>query len=322
VTRFVQSMTVRVFVILVLGILVAIAGTLHATMIFHGPLFRPTLQLSVLGVCTLSLAFITARMVTRPLRGLAGAAMRLGRDIDAEPLPVTGPTEVKDASMAFNAMQQRIRANVSERTGILAAITHDLQTPVTRLRLRVEKVEDDELRARLIGDLASMSDMIREGLELARSIDVAEPFGRLDLDALLDSVCSDAQDAGHDVVLREESAAIVLGSVSALRRCFTNVIDNAVAYGGRADVSCVVDGARAIVRVRDSGPGLSDHQLGSVFDPFYRVEASRSRATGGTGLGLTITRNIVARHGGTVSLRNRAEGGLEVTLDLPLAGAE
>jgi signal transduction histidine kinase len=282
----------------------------------------PTMPLFALvfAVCILGLAYAVARMATRPLSELAGAAARLGRNIDSPPLPESGPTEVRDAAAAFNAMQARIRRDVQERTYMLAAITHDLQTPLTRLRLRLEKVADEELRERLIADLAAMQGTIREGLDLARSADLREAPQRIDFDSLLGSVCEDARDAGQDVTLQGRTGTAVLGAPNALRRCLTNVLDNAVKYGRFARVEATLEGGRAVVRIRDGGPGIPADQLAAVLDPFFRLESSRSRETGGSGLGLTIARNIVERHGGTIVLSNPPGGGLEVALRLPRAG--
>lgn len=264
------------------------------------------------------LAFVVARMTMSPLKQLAQAANDLGNDINHPPLKEQGTSEIRQASAAFNAMQARIRQHIQQHTQMLAAITHDLQTPLTRLRLRLEKVSDVELREKLIGDLSATQAMVREGLDLARSIDSAEPMQPLNLDSLLDSVCSDATDAGQDVTLIGESGISVPARPTSLRRCLINLIDNAVKYGHFAHVSVErIDGNGACIRIRDGGPGIVADQLLKVFEPFYRVETSRSRDSGGTGLGLTIARNIAEQHGGTLVLVNHPDGGLEVRLTLP-----
>lgn len=265
------------------------------------------------------LAAIVARMTMRPLKQLAQAATELGNDIERPPLPERGATEIRQAAAAFNAMQTRIRTHIRQRAQILAAITHDLQTPLTRLRLRLEKVEDAELREKLIGDLTAMQGMVREGLDLARSMDAAGPMQRLDLDSLVDSVCSDATDAGQEVSLEGSTGAALMARPIALRRCLTNLIDNACKYGGFARIAVRRDGGTAVIRIEDGGPGIPEEEMKNVFEPFYRLEASRSRETGGTGLGLTIARNIAEQHGGSISLRNLPDKGLEVTLTLPCA---
>jgi signal transduction histidine kinase len=264
-----------------------------------------------------ALAYVVARMTTRPLKRLAKAATDLGNDINHPPLGLDGASEIRQASAAFNAMQARIRQYIFQRTQMLAAITHDLQTPLTRMRLRLEKVADKELQQRLVEDLSAMQAMVREGLELARSTDTSESMQRLDLDSLLDSVSCDATDAGQQVEVKGSSHMSLMGRPMALRRCLVNLIDNAVKYGQQARV--LVEGGKgtARIRIRDAGPGIPEQELARVFDPFYRVETSRSRESGGTGLGLTIARNIAEQHGGSIQLSNRPEGGLEVTLVLP-----
>jgi signal transduction histidine kinase len=263
------------------------------------------------------LAYLVARMTTRPLKQLAQAAKDLGNDINHPPLDLTGADEIRQASAAFNAMQARIRQYIFQRTQMLAAITHDLQTPLTRMRLRLEKVSEPELQERLIGDLSAMQAMVKEGLDLARSMDTTETMQLLDLDSLLDSVCADAVDAGQRVALSGHAGMALLGRPLDLRRGLVNLIDNAVKYGHAARVAVDRINGAARIRIRDAGPGIPAAELGRVFDPFYRVETSRSRESGGTGLGLTIARNIAEQHGGSIGLANHPEGGLEVTLMLP-----
>ncbi|MDQ2819890.1 MAG: ATP-binding protein [Pseudomonadota bacterium] len=277
--------------------------------------FRPVLALFVISIA--ALAYMVARMTTSPLKKLAQAAKNLGNDINHAPLQLTGVSEIRQASAAFNAMQARIRQYIAQRTEMLAAITHDLQTPLTRLRLRLEKVGDSELQQRLIGDLSAMQEMVREGLDLARSTDTNETMQALDLDSLLDSVCADATDAGQDVELIGRVSMRAFGRPMGLRRCLVNLIDNAIKYGHIARVTAERTKGAARIRIRDNGPGIDATELARVFEPFYRVESSRSRESGGTGLGLTIARNIAEQHGGTIALANHPDGGLEVTLMLP-----
>jgi signal transduction histidine kinase len=214
-------------------------------------------------------------------------------------------------------MQARIRQHIAQRTEMLAAITHDLQTPLTRMRLRLEKVGDEELQQKLLGDLSAMQQMVKEGLDLARSMDTTEAMQRLDLDALLDSVCSDAADAGQQVDLKGEADMALMARPMDIRRCLVNLIDNAVKYGKRAHVTVERMAGAARVRIRDEGPGIPQDQLARVFEPFYRLETSRSRSSGGTGLGLTIARNIAEQHGASLSLANHERGGLEAVLVVP-----
>ncbi len=284
----------------------------------------PYLDLTAISLFVMSvalLAYWVAQMTMRPLGKLAQAAGNLGRDINHPPLPVRGTTEIRQASAAFNAMQARIRQHITQRTHMLAAITHDLQTPLTRLRLRLEKVQDVPLREKLIDDLAAMQNMVREGLDLARSIDSSEAMQSIDIDSLLDSVCSDAIDAGQAVQLQGQTGACILGRPLALRRCLVNLIDNALKYGQCAQVFIErgreFDSELIHIRIQDQGHGIPPDQLQRVFEPFYRIESSRSREFGGTGLGLTIANNIAEQHGGRIILQNLPAGGLEACLSLP-----
>lgn len=274
----------------------------------------------VFPLCLGVLAYVVSRMATRPLGRLARAATALGGDINQPPLPESGPSEVRHAAAAFNLMQARIRSYVEERTEMLAAIAHDLQTPLTRLRLRLEKVADENLRRQLVADLGAMQGMIREGLDLATSLATGGMMQRVDLDSLLSSVCADAVDTGQDVTLNGQTRVSILAIPIALQRCLANLIDNAVKYGGYARVTAAREGNKVVIRVSDGGPGIPEAQMEKVFDPFYRIETSRSRETGGTGLGLAIARDIARKHGGALVLRNLLGGGLECTLTLPLNG--
>ncbi|HEY3328349.1 MAG TPA: ATP-binding protein [Novimethylophilus sp.] len=279
--------------------------------------FLPYLLVFVL--CVAALAFLVALISTRPLRKLAQAANDLGHNIERPPLAENaGPAEVREAAAAFNDMQLRIRNYIQERTHMLAAIAHDLQTPLTRMRLRLEKVSDEELKEKLIADLSATQAMVKEGLELARSLDAEESFEMLDLDSLIDSICSDAAEAGQDVTHNSQVEVSVMARPRALRRCLLNLVENAVKYGQFAHVAAKRDGDRVVVSIVDGGPGIPNEQLDAVFQPFYRLETSRSREFGGTGLGLTIARNIAEKHRGTLKLRNIRTGGLglEVTLSL------
>jgi signal transduction histidine kinase len=263
------------------------------------------------------LAYVVARIASAPLKRLSKAAAELGRDLDRAPVEVSGPAEVRGAAEAFNAMQKRLQQHVSERTNMLAAITHDLQTPLTRLRLRLEKVEDEPLREKLVADLAAMKALIDEGLELARSAETSEPKVMLDLDSALESLVEDAVDAGGEAVFEQGCQAVMQLRPLAIARLFSNLIDNALKHGGSAAVSASSAGGEVSVRVRDRGPGVPEEMLEKVFDPFVRVDSSRSRQTGGAGLGLTIARALAEKNGASLTLRNHPEGGLEATVRWP-----
>ena len=276
------------------------------------------LVMAVLGAASALLAALLAAMTGRPLNRLAEAAHTLGRDLNRDPLPEKGPREVREASQAFNAMQTRLRQNLAERTHMLAAITHDLQTPLTRLRLRLEKVKDETLRNSLIGDLNAMQSLIKEGLDLARSAESDEPVSTLNLDSLIESLVDDEAGAGRPVTFTSGCGCDVPVQVQAISRCLSNLIDNAIVYGELAEVSATKEGSKVVIRVRDQGPGIPEDQLDAVFEPLFRLEDSRSRETGGTGLGLAIARRL-AEKAGTLILRNHHQGGCEAVLTLPLA---
>lgn len=262
------------------------------------------------------LTWFAVRLATRPLSRLAEAARALGEDPERAPLDTSGPAEVAQAAHAFNQMQQRIREHVSERTRILAAISHDLQTPITRLRLRAELVDDEALRARIQADLDGMQALIKEGLAFARSLDDRAPERPIDLQRLLEALCEDGLDMGWQLRLRGNAPVPVYGQASGLRRALWNLVENGVKFGGQVDIELAQDADRTRVRIRDHGPGLPAGELEKVFDPFYRTESSRNRDTGGTGLGLSIARNLLRHQRGELKLHNHPEGGLEAVVTL------
>ncbi len=265
------------------------------------------------------------RRLTRPVRDLAEAADRLGRDVNAPPLPEEGPSEVATAARAFNTMAGRIRRFVGDRTQMLAAIGHDLRTPITRLRLRAEFMEDEEQRRRMLADLDEMEAMIVATLAFARDEAAAEPAVPLDLAALCCTVLDEAADARPEAAERVSYAGperlVAQGRPVALKRAVANLVNNALSYGGAARLRLSPPDARGQgplrLTVEDDGPGVPPTELEAVFQPFRRLEASRNRETGGVGLGLPIARNILRAHGGDVVLRNREGGGLLAEATLP-----
>ena len=271
----------------------------------------------IAGLLTLAIAaWIASRLAAGPLNRLSIAAVALGEDLERPPLIEEGSREVREAAAAFNAMQTRLKAMLQDRTRVLAAIAHDLQTPLTRMRLRVEKVEDEALRERLIADVAATQALVREGLELARLEDAPEDWVRTDIDALVSALCEDAADAGQPVTYAGGSGQVISVRPQALHRCLSNLIDNAVKYAGQAEIGCETVAGRTRILIRDPGPGIPHDQLEAVFEPFLRLETSRSRDNGGTGLGLTIARRMADRTGATLTLANGAGGGLEATVTL------
>jgi signal transduction histidine kinase len=260
--------------------------------------------------------------LTRPVRLLAGAAERLGRDVNAPPLPEAGPSEVATAARAFNTMAGRIRRFVADRTQMLAAIGHDLRTPITRLRLRAEFLEDDEQRKKMLADLDEMEAMIAATLAFARDDAAAEPAAPLDLAALCRTVLDEAADAHPDsaerIAFTGPERLTVRARPVALKRALANLVSNAVTYGGGARIALAPpEGGAVRLSVEDEGPGIPESEIEAVFAPFRRLEGSRNRETGGTGLGLPIARNILRAHGGDVVLRNRSGGGLAALVTLP-----
>ncbi|ATE78524.1 MULTISPECIES: ATP-binding protein [Pseudomonas] len=272
-------------------------------------------QLALLIACT----WLAVRIAIRPLTRLAQAVETLDPNTHAVHLDEKGPTEVAYAARAFNAMQARIAAYLKERMQLLAAISHDLQTPITRMKLRAEFMDDSSEKDKLWNDLGEMEHLVREGVAYARSIHGAtEESRRTDLDSFLDSLVFDYQDMGKDVQLGGKSAAVINTRPHALRRVLVNLVDNALKFAGAAElwVETKADGSLS-VKVMDRGPGIAEEQLAQVMQPFYRVENSRNRSTGGTGLGLAIAQQLALAIGGSLTLSNRVDGGLCAELRLP-----
>jgi signal transduction histidine kinase len=286
----------------------------------------PTWRLVMIGgivlTAVLIVAVLAARRFAAPVRRLADAADRLGQDLDAPPLREdSGPSELRAAARAFNRMQERLRRFVADRTRMLAAISHDLRTSLTRLRLRMELIEDEETRAKAVRDLEEMQAMLEATLAFARDDAKGEPRVALDLAGLVQTACDAFADAGHVVSYSGPAHLRLQGRQTTLRRLFDNLIDNAVKYGGDAEVALRSAGDSVEIDVADRGPGIPAAEREKVFEPFYRLEASRSRETGGTGLGLAVARGIARAHGGDVTLRDREGGGLLATVRLPRPAA-
>lgn len=279
--------------------------------------WRLFLTLVVLLVTVLLLSFVAVRWLTRPLHVLASAADELGRDINRPPLPEEGPLEVRRAAHAFNTMQARLARFIQDRTRLLTAMSHDLKTPITRMRLRAELLEDEGLRDRFEKDLMEMEAMVAQTLDFMRGLGNHEAAQPVDIMALLESLQADNAAMGRKVSIEGEAKRPARGVPQLLKRCISNLLDNAILYGKRARVSVEEGQSELTIRIRDEGPGLPEAELEKVFEPFYRLEASRSRETGGTGLGLGIARNIAQTQGGDVHLRNHPQGGLEAVLTLP-----
>jgi signal transduction histidine kinase len=289
----------------------------------HSPPFdRRSLRpifLAVLAIAAALLAYLVARLATAPLRRLADAAAALGENLERSPLRIEGPLEVRRAAEAFNGMQAELRAQLEERTQMLAAITHDLQTPLTRQRLRLERIADPDLRDALLADQADMQDLIRDGLELARLSSDTEPMVDLDLDSLLQTLADDAAALENTVRIPTDTGLIVHTHPNALKRCLSNLLDNAFKYGDEVSVDVRSEPGAVVISVLDRGPGIPSDQLTAVLRPFHRLEPSRSRDTGGSGLGLTIAKAMADRCGASLTLSNRVDTGLCASVTIPAA---
>lgn len=265
------------------------------------------LQLLLLIVC----CWFAVRQSIRPLVALADAADALNPNAKAAPLDESGPTEVARAARTFNAMSERIAHFVAERVQILAAISHDLQTPITRMKLRAEMAEDSEEKRKMVNDLAEIQTLVQEGLAYARSTSgEGEKASRIDLGSFVESLVYDYQDTGKNVTIEQNVGGAIVTRPHALRRILTNLVDNAIKFGGAAEVSVRRERDAVLIDVMDRGPGIPDDKLDAVLQPFVRLEGSRSRETGGTGLGLAIAHQLSVAIGGSLKLRNREGGGL------------
>jgi signal transduction histidine kinase len=266
----------------------------------------------------LPIAWIFARRLAKPFERFADAAEALGRDPRAPPPQVHGPAEVERAADAFRQMQKRLQAYVTDRTQMLGAIAHDLRTPLTRLAFRLEALDEQQARG-LRADVAEMEAMVQSTLGLARADSQPVERQRLELGSLLEKAAEDLAITGRRVSAEALDALVVDGDPVGLRRLFTNLLDNGETYGKTAHARAWRDGALAVVDVLDEGPGLPPGEEERVFEPFYRLERSRSRETGGTGLGLSVSRSIARLHGGDVVLSNRPGKGLRARVTIPLA---
>ena len=271
----------------------------------------------IMAAALIVIVVLTVRRITRPMDNLAAAAGRLGRGESVDDLPEQGPLDVRHAIRAFNAMNRRLDRFVRDRTGMLAAISHDLRTPITVLRLRAEFVEDAEARRKILETLDDMEQMAEATLAFAREEATREPTRAVDLSALVDSVCDDLAELGQDVVFAEADKLPFACRPVALKRAVRNLVENAVTYGERARVSLLEEAADIRIVIEDDGPGIPEEAIETVFQPFVRLEESRSKETGGIGLGMAIARSIVRGHGGDIELENRADGGLRIVMGLP-----
>ncbi|MDA7429199.1 ATP-binding protein [Primorskyibacter aestuariivivens] len=306
---------------LAMSIQLASGDWLNVRSMFHRPvaqwLVSDIAALAIAAILVTFVAVVTAVRIVRPMRKLANASDRAGKGEQLAALPESGPQELRDTVRAFNRMQARIRRFVSGRTRMLAALGHDLRSPLTAMRLRLELIDESEDRDRLEALVDEMQTMVEATLAFARGEAETEETVAVDLRDLLQKLVAETKGVRIDG-LGEAAAVVARVRPVALKRALRNLIDNAVRYGENAEVGLLRDRDAAIISISDNGPGLPEDQLEAVFEPFRRLETSRSRDTGGTGLGLAIARTVIRAHGGEVTLQNRKAGGLKATVELPL----
>ncbi|MBX9885349.1 MAG: HAMP domain-containing protein [Novosphingobium sp.] len=285
-----------------------------------GPLWQigilKLIGLAVIGI--VPIAWLISRTLARPIRAFAVSADRVGRG-DFEDVPLAGPSEIRQAAAAINDMQRRIEALLRERTAVVGAIAHDLRTPLARMQFLAARL-DDRARLRFESEIAGMERMTAVTMDFVQSQTSKPAFAKVDLCAVLERVAQNCRDLGHDVVIEDNAPkCIIRGDAVLLDRLFANLVGNAVQYGERARISLHTAEGHAVVTVSDYGPGMSPMGLQRAFEPFFREEASRNRATGGIGLGLSIVQTLTRAHGGSVALANCVGGGLRATVRLPMA---
>ncbi len=275
------------------------------------------LTLTILIIAVLFVSLLAVRWVTQPLTMLTHAANTLGTDINQPPLSETGPLEVRSAAKAFNAMQSRLQKFIEDRTRLLSAISHDLKTPITRMRLRAEMLDDSKSRNSFIKNLDEMQQITSETLDFLRADDGRESQQAVDICSLIETIKEDCAELGQQVDSDRCSMMPFFIRPLAMKRCIHNLVENAIKYAGSARITAYEDKDILSITITDSGTGIPENKLETVFEPFYRLETSRSRKTGGSGLGLSISRNIALSHGGDLRLHNNPDGGLQATITIP-----
>ncbi|UDI91539.1 sensor histidine kinase [Pseudomonas sp. IAC-BECa141] len=279
---------------------------------FGGPIVPLTFQFISLIIA----AWYGAKLLTRPIQRLSDAAERLSEDLDSPPLDETGPREARQAAHTFNLMQQRIREQVQQRARMLGAVSHDLRTPLSRLKLRLENINDDKLQGQMRQDLDDMIGMLDATLTYLHEQRTSEALQLMDVQALVESLCENAQDQGADVQVSGHCAPLQVQPM-ALRSCINNLMDNALRYAGHALIELQDQREQLLIRVIDHGPGIAADKREAVFEPFFRLEGSRNRNSGGVGLGMTIAREAAQRQGGQLTLAETPGGGLTAVIQLP-----
>lgn len=288
----------------------------HSNLPSLGWVVQRSAQLFLLCLVLLVFALVAARQITRPIRTFVAAAERLAADVNSPPIPEPGSQELRRATRVVNAMQERLQRYVTDRTRMLAAISHDLRTSLTRLRLRTQFITDTEQRQKAEQDIEQMDTMLAAALSFAQDDATSEKPVKVDLAKLLHTLCDDLIDLGEEVEFRGPEACIVCCRPLALQRAVRNVLSNAVQYGSRIRVTLEPRVGNCEIRVEDDGPGIPEDRFEAVFEPFIRLDPARDHDTGGSGLGLSIARSVMRAHGGDVTLGNRSAGGLVVHLRL------
>lgn len=297
---------------------VSLFATARAKSSGHGTLLSTSLM--ALGVILMSL--LMASWLTRPLHRIADAVSRLSPDHPASSVPETGPKEVRQLAIAFNDMHRRLSDLILRRTRSLAAVSHDLRTPLTRLKLRLNDVDTPPLQRAMASDIDDMEQMIEATLSYLKGDETSEPLRPIDLVALLETIIDDARDAGRDAGLDAPAHVVVNARLMGLKRAFSNLIGNALRFGAQVKASVTTTGDAIVVSIDDNGPGIPEDKLAVVMEPFVRLEDSRNTETGGVGLGLTIAKTHIEANGGSLVLRNRPEGGLSAVIRLPCPAPE
>jgi len=314
----VDSITYRIVVILILG---AVIIGLDVWMIFlnisdnSNSLLRWVSIIFVLIVGLLILAYLISRQLVKPLKQLSLSAKRFSVEINSEAIVVNGPIEVREAALSFNLMQETIQRFVEERMQLIAAISHDLRTPVTRLRLRIEKIKNNEHKLAALVDIDQITEMIRSTLNFIRDDSVIERSLFVDISSMLQTVCDDTTDTIGPALYQGPKQCVISCKPVALRRALTNLIENAVRYGNTASVELKILATKLAICISDTGPGIPENEIDKVFIPFYRIEKSRNRNTGGVGLGLSVAKSLLQSQGAAIDIKN-GHAGLVVVVTL------
>ncbi len=272
---------------------------------------------SVVLLCLIIIAYLISRQLIAPLKQLSTGAKRFSNEMHTTPVPLTGPREVREAAQSFNHMQEHIQRFVEERMQLVAAISHDLRTPLTRLRLRVESLPDEQQKQKALSDIDDMSTMIQSTLAFIREDSVKESNIKTDIASLICSICDDAADTFGSVQYIGPKHCVLDCKPIAIKRTISNLVENAIKYGKHAKVKLLCEPEQIKITVSDHGPGIPEHELKNVFIPFYRIEKSRNRTTGGVGLGLSVARTLIQAHRGSIQLQNKIPNGLRVVITLP-----